>query len=99
VYQALLTDIRFHQLLLNFDDDMADAARCKGCPCGGALHSARYQRKARGLPTGLDRQAYCRRSSFCCAAVGCRQRDTPPSLRLPNRPLARGEAGVDVLGL
>ena len=81
MYQVLLADVRFHQLLLNFDDDMADAARCKGCPCGGALHSARYQRKARGLPAGLDKEAYCRRSSFCCAVDGCRQRNTPPSLR------------------
>jgi hypothetical protein len=81
VYQALLTDIRFHQLLLNFDHDMADAARDQGCSCGGVLHCARYRRKARGLPGGLDREAYCWRFSFCCAVDGCRQRATPPSLR------------------
>jgi hypothetical protein len=81
LYQALLTDTRFHQLLLNFDHDMADAARDQGCPCGGVLHYGRYRRKARGLPAGLDRETYCRRFSFCCAVDGCRQRTTPPSLR------------------
>ena len=85
MYQALLADIRFHQLLLNFDHDMADAARHKGCHCGGVLHSARYRRKARGLPAGLDKEAYCWRCSFCCAVDGCRQRNTPPSLRFLGR--------------
>ena len=50
MYQALLADVRFHQLLLNFDHDMADTARSQGCACGGVLHSARYRRKPRGLP-------------------------------------------------
>ena len=81
MYQTLSADVRFHQLLFNFDHDMADAARDQGCSCGGVLHSGRYQRKARGLPAGLDRQAYCWRFSFCCAVDGCRQRATPPSLR------------------
>src|SRR5262249_39712389 len=44
VYQALVADVRFHQLLLNFDDDMADTARGQGCACGGLLRSARYRR-------------------------------------------------------
>jgi hypothetical protein len=74
VYQALLADVRFHQLLLNFDDDMADTARGQGCSCGGVLHSARYRRKPRGLPAGLDKKAYCWRFSFCCAVDGCRHR-------------------------
>jgi hypothetical protein len=81
VYQALLADVRFHQLLLKFDHDMADAARGQGCSCGGVLHSARYRRKPRGLPTGLDKKAYCWRFSFYCAVDGCRHRATPPSLR------------------
>jgi hypothetical protein len=85
VYQALLADVRFHQLLFNFDHDMADAARSQGCSCGGVLHSGRYQRKARGLPAGLDKEAYCWRLSFCCAVDGCRQRNTPPSLRFLGR--------------
>jgi len=85
VYQALLADVRFHQLLLNFDHDMADTARSQGCACGGVLHSARYRRKPRGLPAGLDKKVYCWRFSFCCAVDGCRQRDTPPSLRFLGR--------------
>ena len=85
MYQALLADVRFHQLLLNFDHDMADTARGQGCSCGGVLHSARYRRKPRGLPAGLDRKAYCWRFSFCCAVDGCRHRDTPSSLRFLGR--------------
>ena len=85
MYQALLADVRFHQLLLNFDHDMADAARSQGCACGGVLHSARYRRKPRGLPAGLDKKVYCWRFSFCCAVDGCRHRDTPPSLRFLGR--------------
>jgi hypothetical protein len=85
LYQALLADIRFHQLLLDLDDDMADAAREQGCSCGGVLHSGRYRRKARGLPAGLDKEAYCWRFSFCCAVDGCRHRTTPPSLRFLGR--------------
>ena len=85
MYQALLADVRFHQLLLNFDHDMADTARSQGCACGGVLHSARYRRKPRGLPAGLDKKVYCWRFSFCCAVDGCRQRDTPPSLRFLGR--------------
>jgi hypothetical protein len=85
VYQALLADVGFHQLLLNFDHDMADTAREQGCPCGGVLHSARYRRKPRGLPAGLDKKAYCWRFSFCCAVDGCRQRNTPRSLRFLGR--------------
>jgi len=85
VYQALLADVRFHQLLLKFDHDMADTARSQGCACGGVLHSARYRRKPRGLPAGLDKKVYCWRFSFCCAVDGCRHRDTPPSLRFLGR--------------
>jgi hypothetical protein len=64
---------------------MADTARSQGCACGGVLHSARYRRKPRGLPAGLDKKVYCWRFSFCCAVDGCRQRDTPPSLRFLGR--------------
>ena len=97
MYQALLADVRFHQLLLNFDHDMADTARGQGCSCGGVLHSARYRRKPRGLPAGLDKKAYCWRFSFCCAVDGCRQRDTPPSLRfLGGRVYLRHHGGADL---
>jgi hypothetical protein len=85
VYQALLADVRFHELLLKIDHDMLKAARDEGCHCGGVLHSARYKRKPKGLPTGLSKQAYCWRLSLCCAVDGCRQRRTPPSLRFLGR--------------
>lgn len=62
------------------DADLAAACRTAGCPCGGSLHSARFRRKPRGKPAGLD-DAYDQRFSFCCAVRECRRRATPPSLR------------------
>ena len=58
MYQGLLADVRFHELLLKIDHDMLKAARDEGCHCGGVLHSARYKRKPRRLPQGLSKQAY-----------------------------------------
>jgi hypothetical protein len=85
LYQALLNDARFHQQLLHFDRDLAAAARDAGCAeCRGALHSARYDRKPRGVPPGLGDE-YRQRFSFCCAVDGCRTRATPPSLRFLGR--------------
>ena len=85
MYQNILADIGFHQLLLKYDHDMADSAKEQRCHCGGALHSAQYRRKTKGLPAGLDKEVYCRRFSLCCAVDGCRQRMTPPSLRFLGR--------------
>jgi hypothetical protein len=85
LYRALLADARFHNLLLAFDRDLADAARCAGCAlCSGVLHSARYWRKPRGRPCRLG-QEHDQRVSFCCAVDGCRARATPPSLRFLGR--------------
>lgn len=82
---ALLADRRFHQLLLQFDADLAATTRAEGCPrCSGVLHSANYQRKPRGAPAGLAPQ-YSERVSFCCAVQGCRKRRMPPSLRFLGR--------------
>jgi hypothetical protein len=79
--QALLTDLRFHRLLLGFDQDLARSACARGCPyCHGVLHSARYWRKPRGLPVGLGEE-YRQRFSYCCAVQECRKRKTPVSLR------------------
>jgi len=83
--EALLTDLRFHRLLLAFDEDLAALARATRCPrCGGVLHSARYTRKPRGLPAGLGAE-YLQRFSFCCAVEGCRKRMMPRSLRFFGR--------------
>jgi hypothetical protein len=81
LYQALLNDARFHQQLLQFDRALATAARDAGCgECRGALHSARFDRKPRGVPAGLGDE-YRQRFSFCCAVDGCRTRATASSLR------------------
>jgi len=85
VYQAVLADAKFHEQLLVFDRDLAGSARAARCRiCGGALHSASYDRKPRGGPVGLG-QEYAERFSFCCAVDGCRKRATPPSLRFLGR--------------
>jgi hypothetical protein len=85
VYQAVLADAKFHEQLLVFDRDLAASARTARCwLCGGALHSASYDRKPRGGPPGLG-QDYAKRFSFCCAVDGCRKRTTPPSLRFLGR--------------
>jgi hypothetical protein len=82
---AVLNDIRFYGLLLKFDQDLAAKVRegrCRGC--GAALHAAPYPRKPRGGPAGLTEE-HRERLSLCCAADGCRQRATPPSLRFLGR--------------
>src|SRR6185312_6171232 len=64
LYQAVLADAKFHAQLLVFDRDLSASARAAGCRrCGGALHSARFPRKPRGGPAGLDKE-YDRRFSF-----------------------------------
>jgi hypothetical protein len=94
VYQALLADTRFHELLLAFDHDLAMGARAAGCPrCGGVLHSARFRRKPRGGPVGLG-EAHDQRLSFCCAVELCRKRMTPPSLRFLGRKVYLGAVVV-----
>jgi hypothetical protein len=97
VYQAVLADAKFHEQLLVFDRDLAASARAARCwLCGGALHSASYDRKPRGsLPRVLGRtvglgQEYAERFSFCCAVDGCRKRTTPASLRFLGRKVYLG---------
>jgi hypothetical protein len=81
MYRGLLADATFHDLLLACDRDLAEEARAGRCrECGGVLHSATYPRKPRGRPTKLGPE-HDKRFSFCCAVDGCRQRETPPSLR------------------
>jgi hypothetical protein len=85
LYRDLLADATFHQLLLAFDADLAEAARTKRCVlCGGVLHCACYPRKPRGRGCRLGPE-HDRRFSFCCAVDGCRKRATPPSLRFLGR--------------
>ena len=94
MYRAVLSDARFHELLLAFDQDLASSARAAGCGrCGGVLHSARFPRKPRGAPADLG-AAYDQRLSFCCAVDGCRRRATPPSLRFLGRKVYLGAVVV-----
>ena len=85
LYATLLADARFHELLLAFDADLADAARAERCRhCDGALHSAKFKRKPRGRGCKLGPE-HDQRFSFCCAVDGCRGRETPASLRFLGR--------------
>ena len=93
MYSDLLSDARLYVLLQSFDEDLAAAQRAAGCPCGGVLHSARYWRKPRGAPPGLEPQ-FAQRCSFCCAVDGCRSRSTPPSLRFLGRKVYLGPVVV-----
>lgn len=82
MYTPLLADVRFHRLLRELDEKTATEIKAQGCTkpdCDGKLHSARYRRKPRGLPTELN-GCECWRHSFCCAKDGCRGRTTPASL-------------------
>jgi hypothetical protein len=89
LYQKVLQDASFFELLIRFDQDLAAECRAMGCACGGVLHSARYPRKPRGGPKGLG-QEHVMRDSFCCAEDGCRRRTTPPSLRFLGRKVFYG---------
>jgi hypothetical protein len=83
MYHELPGAATFWLFLFAVDQDLAQRAREKACPCGGRLHRANYPRKPRGaedLP-----EAYSYRFSFCCARDGCRKRVTPPSVRFLGR--------------
>ena len=84
MYQSLLQDSRFLPVLLKLDEVLAAEARETGCPCGGRLDRADYERKPRGGPEGVGADC-ARRFSFCCAVEGCRRRCTPASLRFLGR--------------
>jgi hypothetical protein len=74
----------FWLFLFQVDQDLAESARGKACPCGGRLHRADYPRKPRGSAEPLP-EDYGYRFSFCCARDGCRKRMTPPSVRFLGR--------------
>jgi hypothetical protein len=83
MYQELPGGATFWLFLFAVDQDLAQSARAKACPCGGRLHSANYPRKPRGVDDLPE--DYGRRFSFCCARDGCRKRVTPPSARFLGR--------------
>jgi hypothetical protein len=47
------------------DLDLAEQIRAAGCPCGGQLHCANYDRKPRGGSAAIETD-YAVRFSFCC---------------------------------
>ena len=55
-----------------------------GCDCGGKLHRADYERKARGVPQ------WDKCYSFCCDQEDCRRRRTPESVRFLGRKVYAG---------
>ncbi len=83
MYDAILNDPKFYQFLVQVDRDLADRTRRSRCRfCGAPLHSARYLRRPRGLPVGIDPgPEFCVCFSFCCSADGCRRRHRAPSVR------------------
>lgn len=93
MWQKLLQDSSFFLALVLFDRDLAEGYRNEGCPCGGSLHRAAYERKPRGVPWDLP-EGFCVRESFCCSRDGCRRRLTPPSLRFLGRRVYLGAVVV-----
>jgi hypothetical protein len=88
--EQILRDRRFYELLLGFERQIAEATHADRCPkCGAALHWGSYERKPRGGPAGLGAE-HRRRFSLCCAADGCRKRETPGSLRFLGRKVFLG---------
>jgi hypothetical protein len=88
--EDILRDTRFYELLLGFDRQIADAAHAGPCrECGAKLHWGSFGRKPRGVPGGLSPE-HLRRFSLCCAADGCRTRETPSSLRFLGRKVFLG---------
>jgi hypothetical protein len=99
VCHDFLYDSSFYQLLFQIDQELAAEVQAGGCGfCGGALHSASYPRKPRGLRFAWD-ASYDRRLSFCCAEDGCRRRHTPPSVRFLGRRVYLGVVVVLVTAL
>ncbi len=88
--QIVLRDTRFYELLLGFDRQIAESAHADRCQrCGAVLHWGSFRRKPRGEPAGLGPE-HLQRFSFCCAADGCRKRETPSSLRFLGRKVFLG---------
>jgi hypothetical protein len=83
--EQILRDTRFYELLLGFDRKIAESAHADRCAkCGAALHWGSWERKPRGGPIDLGPR-HRLRFSLCCAADGCRKRETPGSLRFLGR--------------
>jgi len=98
MYHELPRHASFWAFLFSIDQDLAEQARLKKCPCGGCLHRANYPRKPRGGGEDLP-QEYDFRLSFCCEREGCRKRVTPPSVRFLGRKVYLGAVVVLVAAM
>jgi hypothetical protein len=98
MYHELPRHASFWAFLFSIDQDLAEQARQKKCPCGGCLHRANYPRKPRGGGEDLP-QEYGRRLSFCCEREGCRKRVTPPSVRFLGRKVYLGAVVILVAAM
>ena len=99
MYQSVLADGRLYELLLRIDQDLAHSTQAGGCRwCGGRLDRADYARKPRGMPAELGTEHAVRRS-LCCAAEGCRRRNTPSSVRFLGRRVYVGAAIIGITAL
>lgn len=95
----LLNDRRFHRLLMQLDERIAQQAQKQGCKnpgCHGVLHWDNYQRTPRGAAIGPE---FCLRYSLCCSTDGCRKRVTPESVRFPGRKVYLGAVVVVIAAL
>lgn len=102
MYQRLLGDASFFALLLEYDRDLARAAREAGCQsCGDVLDKADYRRHPKGGPLGASGlgEDFEERFSFCCRREGCRKRCTPGSVRYLGRRIYLGAIVVLVSAL
>ncbi|MGH9434374.1 MAG: hypothetical protein ACRD06_00060 [Terriglobia bacterium] len=96
---AVLREVRFHELLLRIDRNLAEQVRQGRCRlCGAALHAGHFDRKPRGgLPQLSDEHR--ERFSWCCARDGCRSRAMPPSMRFLGHKVYLGAVVVLVSAL
>ena len=98
MYHALFGNASFWAFLFSVDEELAEATRQAGCPCGGHLHCANYPRKPGGGCGNLP-ESYRYRLSFCCERDGCRKRATPPSVRFLGRKVFLGAVVVLVAAM
>jgi len=85
LYREYLGSASFLVGLRRLDEEIAAEVRTAGCPhCGGALYTANYPRRPRGLSCAVDGELAVR-LSLCCGREGCRRRVTPPSVRFFGR--------------
>ena len=83
---ASISDPRLWDPLCLIDEQEASGVRRAGCRhCGGALHSARYARRPRGVLGAVvcGGPGPALRHRFCCAE--CRRRTMPASVRFWGR--------------